>query len=129
MNFYIRQNSTLPILKFPLTQRLMEKYDITDDMMENVGVTFSMITAEDGRYRIANTEARLIIKKDRVNYPDEVDYTIAYDFKLSDTKKAGHFFGEFVLDFLGDHCGKIKFPVNHDIDIYIQESSTKTSVV
>lgn len=129
MNFYIKQNSTLPTLKFPLTQRLMEKYDITDNMMENVAVTFSMIDADSGLYRIANTEARLIIRKNRVEYPDEVDYTLAYDFKLKDTKKSGHFLGEFVLDFLGEYCGKIKFPVNYPIDIYIHESSTKTTVL
>ena len=29
-NFFIKKDSTLPELKFPLVQRLREKYDITD---------------------------------------------------------------------------------------------------
>lgn len=128
---FIKQNSTLPEVKFSITQRLMEKYDLVDDMMENVAVTFSMIDANTGNFQIANSPAKLVIV-DRDNEKlDESEYTLTYRFKLNETKKIGRFFGEFVIDFLGDQfCGKIKFPVDDTfINIIIGDSITKTSVI
>lgn len=129
-NFFIKKDSTLPELKYPLIQRVREKYDITDDMLENVAVTFSMMDVDSGIYRIANVPANLVVNRNRPEYPDEVEYTLVYRFKLSDTKKAGRFLGEFKLDFLGEgNCGKITLPVNEYINIIISESLTKTTVI
>jgi hypothetical protein len=130
-NFFIKKDSTLPELKYPLIQQIREKYDITDDMLENVGVTFSMIDADTGLYYIANAPANLVVNKDRKSYPDEEYYTLMYRFKLKDTTKAGRFLGEFCLDFLGENigCGKIKLPVNGNINIVISDSLTKTTVI
>jgi hypothetical protein len=127
--FFIKKDSTLPKLKFPLTQAIMEYYDITEDMLENCAVTFSMTDADTGIYRIANSEANLEIKEDRPSNPDEVKYTLTYCFSLKDTKKEGHFYGEFKIDFLGENCGKITLPTTQRIDIYIQDSITVTTVV
>lgn len=127
--FYIKKNSTLPMLKFPLSQRLMEKYDITEDMLDNCAVTFSMYNVIDEVYKIANKEAKLVINEDLVRYPDEDKYTLLYKFSTSDTAKSGQFEGEFKVDFLGDRCGKITFPVDEKIAIYIQDSLTKTTVI
>lgn len=129
-NFFIKKDSTYPILKYPLIQKIREEYDITDDMLENVAITFSMIDNNNGLYRIANVPANLEINNDRAKYPDEELYTLTYKFKLKDTKKTGNFNGEFVIDFLGDSgCGKIKLPINGYIDIIISDSITKTIVI
>jgi len=121
-NFFIKKDSTLPLLKLPLTQHMMEQYDITPDMLENVAVTFSMTEANTGLYRIANVAGNLVVNNNRPEYPDEVEYTLTYKFKLSQTRKAGRFLGEFKLDFLGEYCGKITLP-------QISDSNTKTTVV
>jgi hypothetical protein len=129
-NFFIKKDSTLPELKYPLIQRVREKYDLTDDMLENVAVTFSMMDADSGIYRIANVPANLVVNRNRPEYPDEIEYTLVYRFKLSDTKKAGRFLGEFKLDFLGEgNCGKITLPTNDYVNIIISESLTKTTVI
>ena len=128
-NFFIKKNSTLPEIKFPLTQQLREKYDISDDMLENVAVTFSMIDADTGLYRIANVAANLVINNVNDNSPDEEKYTLTYRFRLRDTSKSGRFEAEFTVDFMGDNCGKIKLPVNRFIDVVISDSITKTSVI
>ncbi len=129
-NFFIKKDSTLPELKYPLIQHAREKYDITDDMLENVAVTFSMTDADTGLYRIANVPASLVVNNDRPGYPDEAKYTLVYRFNLSDTKKAGRFLGEFKLDFLGDgNCGKITLPTNDYVNIIISDSYTKTTVI
>ncbi len=130
MNFYIKKDSTKPVLKYQLTQKIREQYDITDDMLENVAITFSMIDAETGLYRIANVAGDIIINNDRPAYPDEVQYTLVYNFTLANTAKTGRYIGEFVLDFLGNNnCGKIKLPTSDTINIIINDSITKTSVI
>jgi hypothetical protein len=129
MNFYIKQNSTMPLLKFPLTQKLMEKYGITADMLEGVAVTFSMINIETGNYKIANVTSNLVICPDRATNPSEEYYTLTHMFKLGDTNKPGRYSGEFCLDFLCEGCGKLKLPTESEINIIISGSITKTSVV
>jgi hypothetical protein len=129
-NFFIKKNSTLPVLKYALVYHILQQYDITEDMLDNVAVTFSMTDADTGLYRIANAPANLIINKNRPEFPDETKYTLAYRFKLKDTRKTGNYLGEFVIDFLDDEagCGKIKFPTHNKINIVISDSSTKTTV-
>ena len=128
-NFFIRKNSTLPVLKYQITQRIMEKYDITADMLENVAITFSMVNNKNNVYKIANVPANLVINRQRPEFPDEVEYTLAYNFKINNTNMTGLFKGEFVMDFLGDNCGKIKMPVSGDLNIWINDSITMTEVV
>ncbi len=127
--FFIKKNSTLPVLKFPITSYIMEKYDITEDMLDNCAVTFSLYDVTNDVYKIANKEARLHILDDLKTYPDEEKYTLEYKFSLSDTNRSGNFDGEFKVDFLGDACGKITFPVSEKLKIAIQDSITKTTIV
>jgi hypothetical protein len=130
-NFFIKKDSTLPELKYPLIQQVREKYNITDDMLENCAITASMIDAETGLYRIANVPASLVINYDRLGKPYDEKYTLVYKFKLRDTKKAGRYKMELVIDFLGEQigCGKIKLPVEGQINVIISDSITKTDVI
>ncbi len=128
-NFFIKKDSTLPELKYPLTQFVLQQYAITDDMLENVAITFSMIDANTGLYRIANVPASIVFNLDRAQYPNELQYTLVYRFKLPQTSKAGRFYGEFKLDFLGQGCGKLTLPVDDVINIIISDSITKTTVI
>lgn len=129
-NFFIKKNSTLPKLKYALVDHILQQYDITEDMLDNVAVTFSMTDADTGLYRIANAPANLVINKNRTEFPDETKYTLSYSFRLKDTKKCGRFLGEFVIDFLDESgCGKIKFPIHDKINIVISDTITKTTVL
>ena len=130
-NFFIKKDSTLPDLKYPLIQQIREKYNITDDMLENVSVTFSMIDAQTGLYQIANVPANLVINYDRLGKPYEEKYTFLYRFRLKDTKKAGRYLGEFKIDFLGEQigCGSLTLPVETKINIIISDTITKTTVI
>jgi hypothetical protein len=128
-NFFIKKDSTLPELKYPLIQKIREQYDISDEMLENVAVTFSMIEANTGLYRIANVAANLVVNNDRASFPDEEQYTLTYRFKLPQTAKAGRYLGEFKIDFLGEHCGKLTLPTDSQINIIISDGITKTTVI
>lgn len=129
-NFFIKKGSTLPELKYPITQHVMEQYGITDEMFENVAVTFSMIDSETGLFRVANVAANLVINIDRINSPSEEKYILDYKFKEFQTTKVGRYLGTFIIDFLGDEgCGKIELPVSGHINIIISDGITKTSVI
>ena len=127
--FFIKQNSTLPEITFPISQHILEKYNISEDMMENVAITFSM-TDSHNRYKIANVGARLDVIEDDYERLDDCKYNLVYRPNLSDTNESGVFNAEFVIDFLGNNnCGKIKFPLEKDLKIIIDGSITKTSVI
>lgn len=130
-NFFIRKNSTLPKIKFPLFQYILEKFDITDDMLESIGVTFSMIEQETGYYKIANSAGNLEINKDVTENPMDEKYSLTYKFTEDQTSKAGKYLGEFVIDFLNPQftSGKLKIPVNGYINIIVSDSITKTTVI
>jgi len=128
-NIFVKQHSTLPEVKFALTDRMRAKYDITDEMMESVAVTFSMRDAETGVYHVANDGGKLLVTEGEYVNLDESKYTLAYRFKEHQTRKAGRYLAEFKVDFFGDYCGKITFPTDDEINIIIGSSSTKTTVV
>jgi hypothetical protein len=80
-------------------------------------------------FRIANKEAR-IVSEDRVFSPDnQKNYFIQYIFTEKDTKKAGHYIGEFKIDFFGEGCGKLTLPNDGRLNIIVKESITKTEVI
>lgn len=131
IKFHIKQNSTLPLLKFPLSEILMRKYNITDKMMENVGVTFSM-TNTDGNYFIANKSGELYYKEINSNeLITEEKYILIYKFTERDTRKPGFYLGEFKLDFIENNegCGKITLPNNEKIQIIITDTITRTTII
>jgi hypothetical protein len=128
--FFIKKNSSLPKLKYSLSESMLLRYDITDDMLENCAITFSMQDAETGNYKIANKAADLLVNDDFSENPDDSKYNLVYKFSLNDTSKAGIYLAEFKIDFLGeDTCGKITFPNTEKITVVVQDSLTKTTVI
>ena len=131
IKFYIKQNSTFPLLKFPISENLMRKYNISDEMMENVAITFSM-TNDEGHYFIANKSGELFYKeKNNDELIAEEKYVLIYKFTERDTRKPGFYLGEFKLDFINNNegCGKITLPNNEKIQIIISDSITKTTII
>ena len=99
-------------------------------MLDNVAVTFSMVDAETGLLTIANTAANIEYKRLREEYPNQIIFVLTYKFKEHETSKPGRYNAEYVLDFLGENsCGKIKFPIDEEINVVISDSITKTSVI
>lgn len=129
MDFFIKQNSTLPLLRYPLTKIIRDKFDISDDMLENVAVTFSMVHKINGVYAIANVSGSLEVIPDEELAYKPWKYNLVYKFKEFQTSVPGMFYGEFKLDFLGNNCGKLTLPNDEKINITIQKSITKTTVI
>ena len=129
LNFFIKKNSTLPILKYPITDKILTKYDITSDMLSNCAVTFSLLSADTGFYHIANVTAEIIYLPDRAKYPNDTEYSLGFSFRKGHLPKSGLYKAEFTIDFLGDYCGSIKLPENDQINVIVIDSITKTDVI
>ena len=130
MAFFIKRGDTFPELKFSLTQRLMNKYDITDDMMQNIAVTFSMTDKSTGMFVVANSSATIKYHYNKYEKLDDPRYELVYKFKSKDTRMVGEFYGEFKLDFLGNNsCGSISFPTTGYMSIFVTKGITKTTVL
>jgi len=129
MRFFIKQHSTLPYLEIEL-EEISKKYDIGNDKWENCAVTFSMYDKKNNIYRIANKEAKLVVKERIINLGDPYNYFLRYEFTEKDTSMIGDFIGEFKVDFLDNHdLGKITIPINDKIEIIIKNSITRTKVL
>lgn len=128
LNIFFKKNSTLATVKYPLPKKILDKYFITDDMLDNCAVTFSMRNSETGIYAIANVNADLLYLPDRTEYPDDEKYSVLYKFRKNQINKVGTYYAEFCIDFLGDGCGKIVFPENDLIVVNVIDTSVKTDV-
>lgn len=128
VNLNIKKNSTLSMVKYPLSQELLDKYYITNEMLENCAVTFSMKDADTGIFVIANVNAELLYLPDRPSFPHDTTYSLSYKFKKNQLNKGGVYHGEFAVDFLGDSCGKIIIPESDFIVINILDTIVKTDV-
>lgn len=130
MNFFIKRNSTLPLLIFPITDKLISELNLEDEMFSNVAITFSMINAETNAYKIANRSGDLFINSDISLHPNLPKFSLVYKFTEKNTSSSGLYLGEFVIDFLDNkHLGKIKLPIDTKINIVINDTITKTTVI
>jgi hypothetical protein len=135
MDFIIRKNSTLPILRLePI--RVLDYNDLVENI-SNAAITFSMIDIESGSYRIANKAGYIEInerdnqtKIKTGNGDMKPDFYICYKFTEFDTRVNGVFRGEFKIDFVKDNCiNSLIAPIKNDLYIHIIDSITKTSFI
>jgi len=130
MIFFIKKNSSLPKLVFEISDSIIENYSLTQEMLENCAITFSMIDSETGKYKIANVPAKLNVETPNLSFTEFKKFHLIYQFRLKDTNKIGNYFGEFKIDFL-ESCtaGKLTLPVDDRIIIVVHDSITKTDVI
>lgn len=134
MDFYIKQNSELPILE--LKPYKGKYFNELVEQIKNATVLFSMFD-EKGCYviidksAIINTETK---NNQQLNQEDAcreiIDFTIQYKFTKKDTSKVGKYKGQFKIIF--EKYGEQKsiiIPLNYDLDIEILPSITKTTTM
>ena len=130
MVFSIRQYSELPTLKMRLYHDGRSDYNRFDELLENSVITFSMKDQATGIYRIANKEAKIMLK-DPCDINSKKEYYIAYDFTEIDTDRPGIYIGEFKIIFLDSRLqpnGSLIAPINEDLYIHIIDSFVKSDV-
>ena len=117
--FYINKGATLPFLKMELINDGRYNFDKFYEMIQASTITFSMINAETGVYKIANEPALVLPKEDSCNDT----YYIAYKWKARDTKDCGKYIGEFKIVFnpITTTGGTLIVPIQEQLAIYIQD--------
>jgi hypothetical protein len=130
MVFSIRQNSVLPTLKMRLYRDGRNDYNHFEEMIENSVITFAMKDQKTGIYKIANKEAKIILK-DPCSENSKKEYYIGYEFTSEDTNKPGIFIGEFKIIFLNSDLqpnGELIVPIGEQLYIHVLDSFVKSDV-
>jgi hypothetical protein len=118
MEFYIAQNSTLPVLKMELDYNGKSSMEEFNSIIENSSIFFSMKNVVDGNYKILNKKAGFT-NKVFIEPNSKVEYYIYYKFNLRDTNKVGRYEGEFI--FINDD-GTLILPIKEKLYINIFEN-------
>jgi hypothetical protein len=125
-NFFIRKNSSLPLLKLKVINDGRKTYRSIYDRLENAAITFSMID-DMGNYKVFNKQA-LLLPVDKEICPEDGEYYLGYKFDIKDTNTAGVFKAEFKIDFLDDGCTLV-VPIREDLYVNVLDSFTKSKIV
>jgi hypothetical protein len=121
MNFFIKKNATLPIMKLDVIQDGRNDMSKIYEMIQNSNIYFSMTEVETGKKIIGNKSALILPKESSCN-GDE--YYIGYKFSENETKKPGTYIGEFTIEFL-DGSGKLLVPIREELHIQIIDGTIK----
>ena len=116
MEFFIKQNSNLPILKMDVvkdgrTDAANNFYSVLD----NANIRFSMKSEDNGIQKIFMQPAYLT-EKNRTNPDSNREYYIYYKWSAKDTNKKGRFIGEFLIELSN---GELIGPIRENLYINI----------
>jgi len=118
MEFFIKKNATLPVLKLQVVKDGRSDYNNFMELLETSTIFFSMINSETGIPKITSRPAGFVSKTfDDPNSPTE--YYIYYKFTNTDTNTVGRFEGQFLIK---SFDGNVILPVREKLYIYVQES-------
>lgn len=123
MNFFINKGATLPILKLELIQDGRNDFRDFHEMIQNANIYFTMADVETGVKKIGKKPAICMLKESGAEDCGE-EYYIAYQFTEKETKRAGTFRGQFIIEFL-DGSGTLIVPIREELFIHVLEGSIK----
>lgn len=118
MEWYIKQNATLPVLKMQIVRDGRSDYNHFMSLIETSAIFFSTVNVETGIPKITSRPAGFVSKIfDNPNA--EPEYYIYYQFTNRDTNKVGRYEGQFMLR---NDDGVLILPIREKLFINIQES-------
>jgi hypothetical protein len=118
MEFFIKKNATLPVLKINIIKDGRSDYDRTMRFLSGTDIFFSMVDATTGIPKITSRPAGLMEKKD-FNNNEEQQYYVYYQFTPFDTKTVGRYKGQFLVR---NETGILILPLNQEIYINVTDS-------
>lgn len=118
MEFYIKKNATLPLLKLQVIKDGRSDYNKFMDLIEVSSLFFSMVDIATGIPKISSRPAGFV-EKVFIDPNAEPEYYIYYQFNNRDTSKVGRFEGQFMLR---SPEGVLILPIREKLYINIQES-------
>ena len=125
MEFYINQNSELPVLEMELINNGLKDFKNFVECIQDADITFSMYNKDTNVYKIANERAYIKLK-DNTSCVEE--YLICYNWRKRDTKEKGTYIGYFSINFRGDivseidtyPTGELIMPIRQELTIIIK---------
>ena len=122
MEFFIKQNATLPTLKLQVVKDGRNDFRSFMETLQNAIITFSMVNTDNGILKIASKPAYITEKFfDNPDAPQE--FYIYYNFTAKDTKTPGRYMGEFSITTTE---GELIVPIRESLFINITPSFIKT---
>ena len=118
MEFNIKKNGTLPLLKMQVVKDGRVDFDEMTNLIENSIIYFSMKNNFTGSYKILNSIGGFV-EKTFIDPNAETEYYVYYKFTSSDTSREGLYEGEFV--FITD-TGTYILPIREKLTIKIGNS-------
>ena len=118
MDFFIKKNATLPILKLQVVQDGRSDFRNFMKTIEQSAIFFSMVSTENGIPKIT-TRPGGFVEKTFIDPNAESEYYIYYQFTNTDTNKVGRYEGQFLIK---NDDGNLILPIREQLFINIQES-------
>jgi hypothetical protein len=118
MNFDIKKNATLPVLKLAVVKDGRSDYNNFMRQIEVSSLFFSMIDTETGVPKIMSRPASFV-EKTQIDPNAEPEYYIYYQFTNTDTNTVGQFEGQFMLK---NNDGVLILPIREKLIINVHES-------
>lgn len=117
MEFFIKKNATLPLLKMQIVKDGESSLDNFSEIIEDSLIYFSMKDTLDGRQVILNKKGGFV-EKVFVEPNSKLEYYIYYKFSSFDTRQIGKFEAEFTLitddgDYILPHREKLYINVTN----------------
>lgn len=117
MEFFIRQDATMPSLQLELLQDGIQGYNKQVEQLENATVTFSM---QEVNSCVKKIICKPMIVEDCTDTCQECfpKYKLVYNFTSRDTNSKGRYEGTIEVNFL-DGCGKLILPIHEKLFINV----------
>ena len=125
MEFNIKKNATLPLLKMQVVRDGRSEYQSFMDSLGSASIFFSMIDEATGIPKIVSKPAYIVevIGDDPNALPE---YYVYFKFTARDTNSVGRYVGQFLIKYnnglLGGIEGNLILPLRDELYINVQES-------
>ena len=121
MEFFIRKNSTLPIIKVQIVKDGRVDFREFDNLTKDSTITFSMWKEDTNVYYIVNKPAHVMVKPSTID-SEEVEYYVYYQLTSHETRHIGGYIGEFKIK---NSQGEIILPRRKKLYINITDSISR----
>lgn len=118
MDFFIKKNATLPLLKLQVVNNGRSDFDNFMKTIELSAIFFSMVDVETGIAKITSKPAGFV-EKTFTDPNSEPEYYIYYQLNSTDTNRVGKFEAQFLLR---NDEGVLILPIREKLLVYVQDS-------
>lgn len=118
MEFFIKKNATLPLLKLQVVKDGRSDYNNFMQLLETSSIFFSMVNTDTGILKIVSKPAGFV-EKTFLDPNAEPEYYIYYQFTNQDTNLVGRYEGQFLIK---SDDGNLILPIRERLFLYVQES-------